>query len=194
MCHDLGARHDLRGMPPSLDDAATKAQYPGMSAQRVSSALLGRGGGIAGTVDGTVVVMATLVAASATHNKWELVAVVGGTALVIWVSHVYARWIGESIGHNRRLDWPEFRGVIGGQLPILAAAVVPLVVLSLGAAGLLQESGAIWLALAAGWLTLGIEGARYARVERLGWAGSFAIIAVNLTLGAMVVTLKVLLD
>jgi hypothetical protein len=181
-------------MQPSANDASTSVPYSGISTQQVSSALLGRGRGIAGTVYGTVVVMSAIVAAAADHRDWELVTVVGSTALVIWIAHVYAHGVGESIGQNRRLDGPELRGIIGRQLPILAAAVAPVVVLASGAADILQESRATWLALGIGLLTLGIEGARYAHVERLGGLGTIATIAVNLALGGIVVALKVLID
>jgi hypothetical protein len=101
----------------------TASPSSGVSAtEQVSGAVVGRGRGIAGTVYGTVVVMAALVAAAADHTDWQLVAVVASTALVIWISHVYAHGIGESISLSRRLDWSEFRAIVGMQLPILAAA------------------------------------------------------------------------
>lgn len=184
----------IHGMSSPVDSGASDAPYSGVRAQQVSSAVLGRGRGIAGTVYGTVVVMSALVAATADHRRWELVAVVGSTALVIWVSHVYAHGVGESVGQGRRLDGSEFRGIVGRQLPILAAAVAPIGVLALGAAGVLRESGAIWFALGIGLVTLGVEGARYAHVERLGRAGTLAVVTVNLALGGIVVGLKVLID
>jgi cyanophycinase-like exopeptidase len=162
--------------------------------EQVRGAVLGRGRGIAGTVYGTVVVMAALVAAAADHSDWQLVAVVASTALVIWVSHVYAHGIGESISLNRRLDWSEFRGIVGRQLPILAAAVAPTLVLVAGAADAWRDSRTVWLALGIGWVTLGVQGARYAHVERLGRIGSIVVIAINLVLGGIVVALKVLID
>ncbi len=42
---------------------------------------------------------------------------------------------------------------------MLAAALIPMVILSLGAADVMQESRAIWAALGVGLLTLGIQGA-----------------------------------
>jgi hypothetical protein len=173
----------------------TASSSSGMSApEQVRGAVLGRGRGIAGTVYGTVVVMAALVAAAADHSDWQLVAVVASTALVIWVSHVYAHGIGESISLNRRLDWSEFRGIVGRQLPILAAAVAPTLVLVAGAADAWRDSRTVWLALGIGWVTLGVQGARYAHVERLGRIGSIVVIAINLVLGGIVVALKVLID
>ncbi len=65
--------------------------------------------------------------------------------------------------------------------------------LVLAAFGLLSEQAAVWLALGIGVATLGIQGARYASLERLGRAGTLAVIGVNLVLGLVIVGLKVLL-
>ena len=115
--------------------------------------------------------MAAPVAAAADHTDWQLVAVVASTALVIWISHVYAHGIGESISLSRRPDWSEFRAIFGRQLPILAAAAAPTLVLVIGAVDAFRDSRTVWLALGIGWFTLGVQGARYARVERLGPRG-----------------------
>ncbi len=181
-------------MPSSLDDGSTVSPLSRVGAEQVSGALLGRGRGVAGTVYGTVVVMSAIVAAAADNSDWQLVAVVASTALVIWVSHVYAHGVGESIAVNRRLDWSEFRGIVGRQLPILAAAVIPILALVLGATDLVQETRAIWLALGMGWLALGVQGARYAHIERLARLPTLAVILVNIALGGIVVALKVLID
>jgi hypothetical protein len=42
-------------------------------------------------------------------------------------------------------------------------------------------------------LTLGVQGARYASIEQLDRTGTFAVIAVNLLLGLVIVGLKALL-
>jgi hypothetical protein len=57
----------------------------------------------------------------------------------------------------------------------------------------LREDSAIWLALAVGTVVLAVEGARYARVRRLGPVGTLTAVAVNLAVGLLVVGLKALL-
>ena len=52
---------------------------------------------------------------------------------------------------------------------------------------------AVWVALGFGVATLGVQGARYARIEELGRTGTLAAIAVNLFLGLVMVGLKALL-
>jgi hypothetical protein len=162
--------------------------------------LVGRllGGGnraIAATVYGTVLAMAALAAGAAEHlAPGRLLAVVASTSAVIWVAHVYAHTLGESIERDHRLDLAEFKAIAVRELPILGAAAVPVSVLLLGAFGVINERPDIWLAFGLGFVALAIQGARYARVERLGPGGTAAVIALNLALGGIVVMLKVLIS
>jgi hypothetical protein len=154
-----------------------------------------RGGdrGIGGTVYGTVLALAALSAGSAEKKApWTLAVLVASTAFVIWIAHVYAHGLGESIQRRRRLDWAELRGIAVRELPILAAAIPPTFALLLGAVGLLRETSAIWLAIGLGLGELAVEGARYARVERLGPFGTVVAVSANLALGGIIVALKVL--
>lgn len=161
---------------------------------------LGRlfGGGdraIAATVYGTVLAMAALAAGAVEHlSPRQLITVVATTSGVIWLAHVYAHSLGESIEQGHRLDWPEFSAIGRRELPILLAAAAPISVLLLGALGIVGETPDIWLAFGLGFVALALQGARYARVERLGRAGTAAVIAVNLALGGIVVLLKVLVS
>ena len=63
----------------------------------------------------------------------------------------------------------------------------------LGGVGVLAAQTASGSALGIGVATLGVQGARYAALERLGRAGTVAVIAVNLSLGLVIVGLKALL-
>jgi hypothetical protein len=156
------------------------------------------GGGdraIAATVYGTVLAMAALAAGAVEHLSPEaLITVVATTSGVIWLAHVYSHTLGESIERGHRLDWGEFSAIGGRELPILLAAAAPISVLLLGALGIVGETPDIWLAFGLGFFALAVQGARYARVERLGRAGTAAVIAVNLALGGIVVLLKVLVS
>jgi hypothetical protein len=158
--------------------------------------LLGGGNrAIAATVYGTVLAMAALAAGAAEHlAPGRLLAVVASTSAVIWVAHVYAHTLGESIERDHRLDLAEFKAIAARELPILGAAAVPVSVLLLGAFGVINETPDIWLAFGLGFVALAIQGARYARVERLGPGGTAAVIALNLALGGIVVMLKVLIS
>ena len=71
--------------------------------------ILGNRQGIAGTVYGTIIVMATLVAgAPAFRDKlWNFFAVVVVTTLVFWAAHIYAHGLEESLQLRRRLTAAE---------------------------------------------------------------------------------------
>jgi hypothetical protein len=139
--------------------------------------------------------MASLAAGALSHlGPRQLIGVVATTSGVIWLAHVYAHALGESIEQSHRLDWDEFKAIAARELPILAAAAAPISVLLLGALGIVEESTDVWLAFGVGFVALAAQGARYARVERLGAAGLAAVIALNLALGGLVVALKVLVS
>jgi hypothetical protein len=158
--------------------------------------LLGGGNrAIAATVYGTVLAMAALGAGAVEHLSPEaLITVVATTSGVIWIAHVYAHALGESIERGHRLDWLELSAIGGRELPILGAALAPTAVLLLGVFGVIKETPDIWLAFGLGFAALAVQGARYARVERLGPGGTIAVIAANLALGGLVVMLKVLIS
>jgi hypothetical protein len=158
--------------------------------------LLGGGNrGIAAVVYGTVLAMASLAAGALAHvGPGQLIGIVATTSGVIWLAHVYAHALGESIERGHRLDWDEFKSLATRELPILAAAAAPISVLLLGVLGIVEETTDIWLAFLGGFAALAVQGARYARVERLGAAGMVTVIALNLALGGVVVALKVLVS
>jgi hypothetical protein len=154
------------------------------------------GGQIAGTVYGTIVVMGALVAGSKGKetDPARLGAVVTATVLALWLAHVYAHALGETIMRGRRIDRAELTDVARRELAIPLAAVAPLVSLALGALGVFRETTAIWLALLVGLVTLAAGGIAYARIERLGLAGTFAVVAVNVAFGLALVALKAALS
>ena len=162
---------------------------------RAKQLLFGSTGGIAGTVYGTIVVMATVTAGSNGEqtDAWRLAVVVVVTVLVLWAAHVYSHTLAESLERRRRLDWAELGSVARRELSIPAAAVAPVAALVLGALGVLGERTAVWLALGIGVVTLAVQGRRYATVEQLERTGTLAVIALNVCLGLVIVGLKALL-
>jgi hypothetical protein len=173
--------------------SAAEAHAGGPRLRRAAQhVLFGVGGGIASTVYGTIVVMAALTAAYATEKRpWKLVAVVASTALVLWIAHLYAHGLSESIVRNRRLSGDEIVALVRRELGILLAAVLPVSALVFGGIGVFRETTAVWLALTAGLVTLAAEGVRFARLERLGPLGTVGAMGANLALGLLVVLLKV---
>jgi hypothetical protein len=162
---------------------------------RAKQLVFGSAGGIAGTVYGTIVVMATVTAGSNGDetDAWRLAVVVVVTVLVLWTAHVYAYGLAESLERGRRLDRAERRDVARRELAIPSAAVAPVAALVLGAVGVLGEQTAVWLALGIGVLTLGVQGQRYATVEQLNRTATVKAVALNIFLGLVIVGLKALL-
>lgn len=135
--------------------------------------------------------MAALTAGSeGSSGLWELSAIVATSVLVIWVAHVYAHGLGESIDLGRRLDAAEFVAIARREFAIPLSAVAPIAALALGALGFVRDSTAIWLAVLIALATLMLQGARYAGVEQLSRTGTLVSIGVNTLLGLVIVALK----
>jgi hypothetical protein len=163
-------------------------------AGRISRVLTGSSRTIAGTVYGTIVAMAALAAGASgfEHALWRLTAVVAVGSVVFWIAHVYAHSLGETITLGRRLNVAELTSVAQREASIVFAAILPAAALALGALGLIGDRAAVWLALGAGTATLGIQGFRYARIEKLGPMASVIAVAINVALGGVIIALKVL--
>ena len=153
-----------------------------------------RSSNVAGTVYGTIVVMAAVAAGShgAETDAWRLATVVGVTAFVLWIAHVYAHALGEILERGRRLDTMEFIEVARRELAIPAAAVAPVATLVLAAFGVFAEQTAVRVALGFGVVTLAVQGARYAALERLSRLQTIVSVALNVSLGLAIVALEVL--
>jgi len=157
---------------------------------------LGTRDGIAGAVYGTIVVLASLIAGASAykHDLWRLEAVVASSVLVLWVAHMYAHGVGQSLELGRRLTGAERRAVARREMSIALAAVLPLAVVTLGALGILGSSTALWVAFGIGIATLTVQGVRFARLERLGPLGTLLAVGVNVALALVLVAVKVLLS
>jgi hypothetical protein len=155
--------------------------------------LFGVGGGIASTVYGTIVVMATITAAYASEkDPWKLATTVAGAVIVLWIAHVYAHTLSETLGATR-MSAAVPAGVARRELGIILAAVLPCAALMLGSLGVFNESRAVYLALGVGLFTLAAQGLRYAHLERYGPARTAIAVLLNLALGLLVVALKILI-
>jgi hypothetical protein len=160
----------------------------------IARAVFGVEGTIASSVYGTVLVMATLTAASGEDNDpWRVAGLVSSSVLAVWVAHLYAHGLSESIELGRRVTEADLARIAHRELGILLAAAAPVGVLLLGAIGLLRESTAIWVALSVGLVVLAVQGVRYARVERMSAGGTAAAVAANLALGVVIVAVKALI-
>ena len=151
---------------------------------------------IAGSVYGTIVVLAVLAegATAYEHQLWKLEAIAAASVLILWIAHAYAHGLGESLRLGRRLTRPERLAIVGRELAIPIAAVLPLLAVAVGAFRAVADTTAIWVAVGLGVVTLMVQGLRYARLEQLGWAGTAVSVAVNLGFALLIVALKILVS
>jgi hypothetical protein len=153
---------------------------------------LARGERLAGFVYGTILTLSVVVAGARAfpHDPAHVAELVAVTSIVFWVAHVYAHWLGESVSHGEHLSFAELRRVTSREWALVEAAVPPVIALLLGAAGLLSEQAAVWLAFALGLGVLFVEGVVFARVERLGLLAGLLVVLANLGFGLLLVALK----
>ena len=154
---------------------------------------LGLVAGGEGVITGTVVCAAAIAyAGSYTESIGRLTAVILGTVFVYWLAHLHAETIGSSLTHHHH-PFAALRHGLGETWPILAAAVVPVVVLvvtSLLGADLLTSA---WSALLATIALLTVYSYMAGARGGLDTWGRIASAAAGAGLGILVALLKVAL-
>jgi hypothetical protein len=145
---------------------------------------------LAGFIYGTIVVLAVLVAGARAFpdDTGRIAAMVLVTSVVFWLAHVYAHGLAHSVAHDEHLSRAELRRIARREGSVVEAAVPPLAALLVG---VMSTNTAVWTAFGLGLVVLGAQGIVFARVERLGWAGTLGVVAANLCLGIALVALKV---
>jgi hypothetical protein len=148
---------------------------------------------VAGTVYGTIIVMSVIAVGAKPyeHSLWRLVVLAATSSIVLWLAHVYAHGLGESLTIGRRLTVRELGSVARREYSIVAAAVLPVTAVALGAIGLTGPRTALRLAFGIGVVALAVQGVRYAKLERLSRFGSIVTVMINLALGLTIVAAEV---
>jgi hypothetical protein len=162
-------------------------------AQSLTQLLFGNRDTISGTVYGTIIILAVIAAEARGYegHMWQLGGVAFTTALVLWMAHVYAHGLGESVREGRRLTLVEVRVIARREYAIVLSAVPPVCAIIAGSTGLIDEHSAYRLATALGIAALTFQGVRYATIERLGWPGTVLAVALNLLFGLAIVLAEV---
>lgn len=112
------------------------------------------------------------------------------TTFVFWLGHVYAHAMAYSVGHDQHLSRAELRKIARREASIIEAGMPSIAALVAGGLGLISTHAAIWTAIGFGLAVLGVQGFNYARVERLSWLGTVAVVAANLGIGLVLIGLK----
>ena len=147
---------------------------------------------LGGFIYGTIVVLAVVVAGARAypHGSGHIAALVVATTIAFWLAHVYSHALAHSVGQDKHLSLGELRYIARREASIIEAALPPVAALVLGAVGVLSPHTAVWVAFVLGLVVLAAEGIVVARVERLGWLGTIAVVAGNVSLGLVLVALK----
>lgn len=114
------------------------------------------------------------------------------TALVFWLAHVYARILARATADDR---WPtraEMRDVMRHDWPLVEVAMPLVLVLTLGAVGLIADRTAVLLAVALALVELALVGAYAAATSGARPPVVVLSSAVAVALGSIVVLLKAL--
>src|SRR5205807_2107238 len=133
---------------------------PDRGSRTTAATLVPVGDRAASAIYGTILVTAVIVALSEDPSATasQLMEAVATTSVVFWLAHVYANFIGH------RAELPDsgrsegIRVALVRDLPMIQAAVPPLVALLLGAVGPLSRNHAITVALVVGVIELFVWG------------------------------------
>jgi hypothetical protein len=144
-----------------------------------------------GAVYGTVLALSVTAVGSAKESDSEVFFSVLATSFVFWLVHVYAGVLAarlergepilETIRHEGSREWP-----------LVQSAVPILIPLGLGAAGVLGDETAYWLALVVGVVVLAGFGVRLVRQEGGSTLAMVVVGSINVALGLSLVLLKVI--
>ncbi|MFE6965860.1 hypothetical protein ACFVAJ_12135 [Agromyces sp. NPDC057679] len=109
-----------------------------------------------------VVLVSGMIVVAGTHgsSSWEVFWIVAITVVVFWAAHVYAGTVsrhGLAIDHVMPLR-QAFDAALNHSLGLLASALLPSLILLLGALRVVPDALTIWLALWAGVLVLAVLG------------------------------------
>jgi hypothetical protein len=144
---------------------------------------------------GTVLAIALIAAYSAEEELDALVIAVAllVTLCVFWLAHTQAELLAVRYAVAHPLTREERRDALRHGWPMVEAGFPPALGLLLGAAGLVNDSTAVSIALAIGVAELAAWGIAVGRREGLGTLGTIGVTAANVALGLAVVGLKLLI-
>ena len=147
------------------------------------------------SVYGTLLVSGMIVT-SGTYGatSWETFVSVLGTVIVFWVAHVYAGTVaGHSVtqGVGTTLG-TAFRASLRRSLGFLTAALIPSLLLLIGALRIIPDDVAIWVALWLGVLVLGALGYNAFAVRGSSWTIRILGSSSTAALGVAMILLKAL--
>lgn len=150
---------------------------------------------VAGFTYGTLVALSMVIAGAKVYpdGPAQIAVFVVLTTVGLWLAHVYAHTVGQSVSHGRRVRLAELRHIARREGAMVEAALPPTVPLLLAAFGVISTQLAIWVAFGLGLVVLALQGLQFARIERLGRLQTVAAVAANVGVGLILVAVKLVL-
>jgi hypothetical protein len=142
-----------------------------------------------GIITGTVVSAAVIAAAAGHLEETHIVIAILGTAFIYWLAHLHARTLGDAVKH-RTHPIDALREALAETWPILAAAVLPAVILLMAKVVGAEIRRAAWIAVIASTVLLALYSFFAGRRGGLGLGGSLLSAAIGAALGILIVVLK----
>jgi hypothetical protein len=142
-----------------------------------------------GIITGTVVSAAVIAAAAGHLEETHIVLAILGTAFIYWLAHLHARTLGDAVKH-RTHPMDALREALAETWPILAAALLPAIILFGAQLVGAQIRFAAWIAVIASTVLLAIYSFFAGRRGGLGLGGSLLSGAIGASLGILVIGLK----
>jgi hypothetical protein len=172
-------------MTDSVTDEAPRHRAP-----RLGRAAMGER--LGGYIYGTIVALAVVVAGARAypHGAGHIAVLVAATSVAFWIAHVYSHALAHSVATDERISVAELRHIARREGSIIEAALPPVAALMLGALGVISTRASVWVAFGLGLGVLAAQGIMVARIERLGRLGTLGVVAGNVSLGVLLVGLK----
>jgi hypothetical protein len=142
-----------------------------------------------GIITGTVVSAAVIAAAAGHLEETHIVLAILGTAFIYWLAHLHARTLGDAVKH-RTHPIDAFREALAETWPILAASVLPAVIMLIAKVVGAEIRRAAWIAVIASTVLLALYSFFAGRRGGLGLGGSLLSAAIGAALGILIVVLK----
>ena len=177
-----------------MDDGPMTGEVHRHRAARVGRVAMGER--LGGFIYGTIVALAVVVAGARAypHGAGHIAVLVAATSVAFWLAHVYSNAVAHSVARDQHLSFGELRRIARREGSIIEAAVPPLAALLLGALGVISTQVAVWAAFALALVVLAAQGVTVARIERLGPLATLAVVAGNVSLGVLLVGLKLVVS
>jgi hypothetical protein len=177
-----------------MDDGPMTGEVHRHRAARVGRVAMGER--LGGFIYGTIVALAVVVAGARAypHGAGHIAVLVAATSVAFWLAHVYSNAVAHSVASDQHLSFGELRRIARREGSIIEAAVPPFAALLLGALGMISTQVAVWAAFALGLVVLAAQGITVARIERLGPLATLAVVAGNVSLGVLLVGLKLVVS